>query len=244
MRKFAELTDPIVYSAYWDNIDASVLASQAAVFNKLGIELRQVNTQGEHHGAWMTRMAETSEDDFVIFCDIDAFPLGRGAYEKAIDVAKAGGIFGMAQVANHLAPSKIYAAPSFLAFSKETYIKLGQPSLCHTDELDPAQLLTDVAYELGAQVHLLYPGTFIIPKWPLANYGVYGIGTFYGKNEFFHLFESRFSVNIQIFNAVSEGVVAGELDFAQYLDLAQVPREPIRRKRFRGIRKLLRGLRK
>ena len=238
------MSDPIVQSAYWDNIDPSVLASQSAVFEKLGIHHLQVNTQGEHHGDWMTRMALEAKDDVVVFCDIDAFPMTREIYDRAISVARSGGIFGMAQVANHLAPEKIYAAPSFLAFSKDTYERLGRPSLEHTDTLDPAQLLTDKAHDAGVDVQLLYPGNFIIPKWPLSDYGVYGVGTFYGDKEVFHLFESRFSIHIQIFNAVSEDFVAGKLDFGRYLDLAQIPREPIKRKRFRGLRRLLKGKKK
>lgn len=238
------MTEPPVLSAYWDNIDASVLASQSRVFEKLGIELRQVNTEGEHHGAWMTRVAEEGGEGIVVFCDIDAFPLKRSAFEKAVAVARAGGVFGMAQVANHLDPDMIYAAPSFLAFSRETYEKLGRPSLRHTEELDPAQLLTVRAQEEGIDVQLLYPGTYIIPKWPLADHGVYGIGTFYGDREVFHLFESRKSLNIRIFNAVSEDVVADRLDFARYLELANVPREQMKKKkRFRGIRKFVRKLR-
>lgn len=235
------MTDPIVQSAYWDNIDPLVLASQSSVFRKLGIPHRQTNTQGEHHGEWMTRMAREAEDDPILFCDIDAFPMTREIYDRAVSIARAGGIFGMAQVANHLSPDKIYAAPSFLSFSKATYEKLGSPSLEHTDTLDPAQLLTNRAHEAGVEVHLLYPGNFIIPKWPLSYYGVYGVGTFYGDKEVFHLFESRFSTHIQIFNAVCEDFVAGKLDFGRYLDLAKIPREPIKKKRFRGLRRLLKG---
>jgi hypothetical protein len=241
-RRSTRVSRPRVLSAYWNNIDQTVLASQKAVFDALGIDLVQVNTEGEHHGAWMTRMAQEAGDDIVIFCDIDAFPLKLSAYERAISVAQAGGIFGMAQVAYHLDPDMIYAAPSFLAFSKDTYAKLGKPSLGHSETVDPAQLLTVRALELGVDVELLYPGAVVKPKWPLAQRGIYGIGTFYGDNEVFHLFESRFSQHIQILNAVSEDVVAGKLDFDRYLRLSGTAQAPMRRKRFRSIRRILNRL--
>ncbi len=237
------MTEPIVRSAYWDNMNSRIVTSQAKVFAELGIPLVQENTTGEHHGDWMTRIANSCDDEILLFCDIDAFPLTRAAYEKAVALAKNGMLFGMAQTANHIDPDMIYAAPSFLAVSQETYDALGRPSLAHSETFDPAQQLTTKAQEIGVPIQLSYPGTFILPKWPLADVGVYGIGTFYGDNEFFHLFQARFAAHIEIFEAVSEDVVAGHLKFGRYLELAKIPLEPIKSKKFRGLRKLFRRAR-
>ncbi|MFO8127960.1 hypothetical protein [Yoonia sp.] len=228
------MNDPTVLSPYWENVDKSILRSQKSVFDKLGIPLKQVATDGESHGDWMNRVAKSSEDDIIVFVDIDAFPLSRDAYELAVKTARSGGIFGLAQVANHIDPSAIYAGPMFLAFSNETYLRLGQPSLCHSDTHDPAQLLSIRAIEIGVPLTLSYPRNVLIPKWPLSDIGIFGIGTFYGENNFFHLFQSRMASNIRLLNAVSEDVVSGRLDFARYLLMIQQPERSSLWKRLRG----------
>lgn len=221
-----------IYSAYWDNIDPVVLEAQKNVFQHFDLNLLQINTKGEPHGQWMTRIARSIPDDeIVIFCDIDAFPLNGALLPRAIEAAIEGRIFGMAQVANHLDPCFLYAAPSFLSFSKQTYKLLGEPSLCHTEMLDPAQLLTQVAIDRSTKIEMLYPRSVIIPKWPLADIGVFGIGTFYGENDLFHLFESRFSLNIKILEAVSKDVVNSKLNFAKYLEISRSEYESPRKKR-------------
>ena len=215
------LSLPTVYTCYWDNIDATVLSSQKNVFEKLGIPLRQINTNRVPHGVWMTEVARNAGGgDIIIFCDIDAFPINYEIYEKALKVAGDGGIFGMAQVANHLNKSQIYAGPMFMAFSRETYNRLGSPDLSHSATCDPAQLLSVVAMEQSFPIHLEYPRNVIIPKWPLADMGVFGVGTFYGNNDVFHLFESRHAQNVKLFNAVSEDVASGRLNFSNYLEIA------------------------
>ncbi len=47
---------------------------------------------------------------------------------------------------------------------------------------------------------------------------VFGIATFYGEMEFFHLFQSRKKRNIRVFAEVCGDVIAGRrLDFGRYL---------------------------
>ncbi|MGJ8587447.1 MAG: hypothetical protein ACSHXW_04780 [Yoonia sp.] len=228
------MNDPTVLSPYWSNIDKSILRSQKSVFDKLKIPLKQIATDGESHGDWMDRVAKNPEEEIIVFADIDAFPLNRDAYELAVKTAEIGGIFGLAQIANHIDPLGIYAGPMFLAFSKETYLRLGQPSLCHSDRHDPAQLLSISAKEFGVPLTLFYPRNVLIPKWALSDVGVFGIGTFYGENDFFHLFESRTASNILLFNAVSEDVVAGQLNFTRYLLMIKPAERLSLWKRLRG----------
>lgn len=72
------MKDPVVYSPFWDNVDSEMRKSQAMVYANLGIELRQINTTDQGHGAWMADVAESASDEEVLFfCDIDAFPLNR-----------------------------------------------------------------------------------------------------------------------------------------------------------------------
>jgi hypothetical protein len=202
------------------NISSRILDAQKAVFEALDIELAQVNIDGMNHGHWMTDVAHHNEKDLIVFCDIDAFPITRKAYESAIISAKNGKLFGLAQTANHIRPSDIYAGPMFMAFSKEMYERIESPTLAHDDHHDPAQSMTDRALAYGIDVDICYPTSVILPQWPLANKGVFGIGTFYGDLEFFHLFQSRFPKNIDLFVAVAEDVSRGRpLNFSAYLSL-------------------------
>ena len=59
-----------------------------------------------------------------------------------------------------------------------------------SDELDVGMALTQTAQRHGVVVELLFPSFVCIPRWPLANSGAIGYGTFYGS-QIFHLFQSR-----------------------------------------------------
>jgi len=64
------------------------------------------------------------------------------------------------------------------------------------------------------------PTSCLIPKWPLADKGLFGIGTFYGDCEFFHLFESRKPQYEKIFSAIVADVVSDQkLNFSKYLSI-------------------------
>ena len=202
---------PVVKSLYWKNVSQDLVAHQKAVFRKLGVPHEQCLHDKMNHAEWMEQeIARADPDDILVFCDIDAFPITKKAYEKAVSVARGGKIFGLAQTANHLAnPDKIYAGPMFLAFKKQTYLRLNTPSLRSSKEVDAAQNLTLAAEEHGVEVELAFPKDCLLPKWPLGNIGIFGIGTFYGDREFFHLFESRKPSNIELFKLVALDVVEG-----------------------------------
>ena len=214
------MKDPIVLSPYMSNISPRILSAQRRVFDAFEVPLEQVKIDGQHHGHWMTETARSAQGEIIVFCDIDAFPLNRNAYDKAVKCARDGKLFGLAQVANHLRPADIYAGPMFMSFSKEMYREIGEPTLEHDEKNDPAQNLTDVAVENGINIDLCYPTAAIYPKWPLADRGVFGIGTFYGEREFFHLFQSRVPTNIDLLTAVADDVSQRRsLDFLKYLDI-------------------------
>lgn len=211
------MTLPTVHSFYRSNIPDVILSGQRAVFDHLGIELRQHHDDKVSHGQWMQRLFETVDDEIIVVADIDAFPLSRTAFQKICEVARNGGLAGLAQVANHKDPDRIYAGPMFLAVSRATYTQLGAPGLERTPESDVAQLLTDAAAARGVPVHLIYPSGSVQPKWALSDKGMFGIGTFYGEMEFFHLFQSRKRSSVTLFEAVSRDVIAGQFRFADYL---------------------------
>lgn len=218
---------PIVYSLHWRNISSVIIESQKSVFKYLNIPLSQQENDGKDHGEWMTEILEKSDDeDIIIFCDIDAFPLNRSAYENSVAHARSGGVFGLAQFSNHLPGSEIYAGPMFMALSKSVWIQLGRPNLSASKTSDAAEILSILASDSGVSLQLSHPVCCIKSKWALANQGVFGIGTFYGKFDFFHLFESRQKSSVNLISRVADDIIcARPLDFSTYLRL--VPSENV-----------------
>lgn len=206
---------------YWDNISPAVLQGQRAVFDVLGIPLVQERANRVPHGEWMDAVAQRlGADDIVVFADIDAFPLTSAAFHQAIEVAAAGGLFGLAQFSNHKPTQSLYAGPMFMAFSKALWVKLGCPSLKRDKQCDAAEAMTLRAQSAGVPLTLMKPTACLHPKWALKNEGVFGIGTFYGDLEFFHLFESRLPAYEQLFGLVVDDVVAQRpFQFSRYLEV-------------------------
>ena len=170
-----------------------------------------------------------------IIADIDAFPLSRSGFDRLVAQAEGGAVAGLAQVANHKDPSKIYAAPMFLAVQRRVYGQLGAPSMCRTKTGDVAQILTDRAHQAGVEIALTYPSFSVLPRWALSDYGMYGIGSFYGDNAFFHLFESRRVQNQDLFCAVAEGVVSGRHNWQRYLEIMEQAPPHAKKKKFLGL---------
>lgn len=210
---------PKVFTFYQSNIPAAVLKGQKAVFDHLGIELVQMQDDRTGHGEWIESILAPKGDDIVVIADIDAFPLNRAAFDRAVEQAAAGALVGLAQVANHKDPGRIYAGPMFMAVRRSLYHDLGAPPMTRSATGDVAQALTDRAIAAGRPLSLIAPRFAIQPKWALADQGVFGIGTFYGEMEFFHLFQSRKRNSVALFEAVAQGTIAGRHDFARYIGI-------------------------
>lgn len=210
---------PKVFTFYQRNIPAAVLQGQRAVFDHFGIELVQVQDDSISHGDWVTGIFAPKGDDIVVVADIDAFPLNRAAFDRMVAGANEGALVGLAQVANHKDPRRIYAGPMFMAVRRSLYHDLGAPPMTRSATCDVAQALTDRVVAAGLPLTLISPRFAIQPKWALADQGVFGIGTFYGEMEFFHLFQSRKRNSVALFEAVAEGTIAGRHDFARYLEI-------------------------
>jgi hypothetical protein len=217
IRKFA------VHSMYWKNIPDEIRLGQREVFEYLKIPLIQECADKISHGVWMNEVIERySSNEVIIFCDIDAFPLSVEAYEKAVLDALDGCVFGLAQYSNHHANMDIYAGPMFMAFKKSTWEKLGGPDLKSNDVHDAGEVMSVLARERGVELRLEMPSNCLIPKWSLANYGVFGIGTFYGECNYFHLFESRLPAYGKLFESVVSDVLSGgKLNFGKYLEITK-----------------------
>lgn len=219
-----------VYSMYWDNISPAIRKAQQRVFAALGIPLVQEDANLMPHGEWMTDVLSRHQpDDVVVFCDIDAFPLTLAAYVQAMAAARQGVLFGLAQFSNHKRGQDLYAGPMFMAFRKSVWESLGSPALTADKRYDAAEGLSAAARQRGIQVQMVMPTACLIPKWPLANRGVFGIGTFYGDCEFFHLFESRRAAYEPLLLNVAQDVIDGHKpDFGRYLELtATVASKPV-----------------
>lgn len=217
------MAHPVVHSMYWHNIPDTILEKQCAVFKHLQIELVQEAADKKSHGVWMNEVLERSaSDEVVVFCDIDAFPLNQSAYAEAIRQAENGAVFGLAQFSNHKKGEDLYAGPMFMAIRKSTWQALGSPSLRSDREHDAAEVLSVRARERQIPLVMIRPSGCLIPKWALGDQGVFGIGTFYGDCDFFHLFESRKPAYERILREVADDVTAARpLNFRHYLEIVE-----------------------
>lgn len=215
------ILNPVVHSMHWDNIDKSVINGQRKVFDALGIPLEQHNADRVQHGKWMDAVVnKASDDSIIVFCDIDAFPTNYLAYQQSVIFAEKGGLFGLAQFSNHKPTQHLYAGPMFMAFSKELWYELDQPSFERTKVCDAGEGLTLAAIKQNKQIQLVKPNCCLEPKWALKDQGVFGIGTFYGECDFFHLFESRQPEHEILFGMVVDDVIMHQpLRFNEYLNV-------------------------
>lgn len=229
------MNKPVVHSFYQSNIPQQMVETQAAVFDALGIPLKQWKDDQATHCDWInTILRDDGLGDVAVIADIDAFPLNVAGYARMVEQADTGALAGLAQVANHKDPTHIYAAPMFMAVRRSVYATLGAPSMCRTKTTDVAQILTIKAEQAKVEVALTYPTFAIRPRWPLADHGIYGIGSFYGENEFFHLFEARRTQTQKLFYAVADGVISGRHNWLRYLEIMdQAPPSP--KKKFLGL---------
>lgn len=201
-----------IKSMYWNNVPNWVVKAQARSFDKLGFPISQHDATGIQHGVWIDRILNDLDADAnILFVDIDCVPLNSGIVDRAFRAAEDGRLFGSAQTANHLPDSELlYAAPSFLCFSKNTWQRLGKVSMSTSAENDAAMALTRRALSDGVAIELLMPTFVCCPKWPLGKEGATGYGTIY-DGQVFHLFQSRDNKAYDFaFRYITNCVILGE----------------------------------
>jgi hypothetical protein len=197
-----------IFSLYWDNIDPKIPYYQKAVFDHLNLPMQQHKIHGIDHGEWMDWVLERNEDvELMVFFDIDCIPLNRDKAVKRIESAMGGVLVGNEQASNHLDPSRLFAAPSFLCVLRRIWKQVGKPSCKAHYDGDVAQMLTDTWNYRGLPVDLLPVKDFEVAKWDLPDRPQsYGIGTNYDDTTY-HLFEVRENVNVDRFVAKAKGVL-------------------------------------
>lgn len=187
-----------IVTFYDGKIKQLVVDLQKKVFQKYGFNINQIKVDNwTTHGDAVDNFLKNIDDpnEIIVLFDIDAIPLNKKIIPLAVEWAsKHIGLFGNAQVAPNLsAPHNrfIYAAPSFLVFSINTYNNLGRPTFNSTHRSDCAGELSHIATEKGIPLNLLMPSHAEIVNFDLDGFHKFGYGTTYSNNTY-HAFESRF----------------------------------------------------
>lgn len=188
----------VVIATYMNNINMNTVLMHRAVMEKLApqYEMLYAKTNLTHAQTidQLWKSPELNVFDSFMFIDIDAVPLKTDTIFRFFEVAATGVLVGNAQRTNHLENGQhMFAAPSALCLTRETFEKLGSPSAVHTQRGDVAEEYTYKAEELGVAVKLLMPMKYDAPvfrmdwettnepTWKLADgFPEYGVGTTFG----------------------------------------------------------------
>lgn len=217
---------PCIVSFFMDNIDMKTVGLQKSVvqkYNRSGVPHYSIKVNMPHGVAmdyfWALngspceafgdKIAQQMEHDAVLFLDIDAVPVVDRAIDTYLAYAYEGHLAGNAQRSNHIENDQhMFAAPSAVAISKETYEKIGRPSAYETHHADVGEEWTYKAREHKIPVDLAMPLCYdeapyrydwepkdAKPYWDLADgFPKYGVGTTFGDNLgplFYHQFQIR-----------------------------------------------------
>jgi hypothetical protein len=169
------------------------------------------------HALWMDHVINNTNAEIIGFLDIDCVPLSASAVPELVNfVIKNKSIAGCAQASNHLPPmTHIFIAPCCFFIWKPLWEALGKPSFFETARSDVCEEICYLAEQNGVRMKALYPSFFEREPeegvWRLNNYGLYGIGTTF-QEKFYHLYQSRFESNIDLFIQRCKEVVAGEFN--------------------------------
>ena len=170
------------------NLNPDISIYQKKVFDKLGIELTQIETDLQH-GQAIDHWLKNNDWNTVTVFDIDCIPLNGESVKIAIDKAVCGILYGAAQQAGHIEGSWVYVSPAFMSFSKVTYDSLARPSFVATKKGDVGAEMTHEAF-VKCGYELIWPTHVEAPKWALGSSSQFGLGTTY-QTGVYHAFESR-----------------------------------------------------
>lgn len=198
----------------WDNVNPIILDMQKKVMNRFEIPI-EYTLNNIHHGAWIDQILNTKDADVYVFFDSDCIPLSREAFDESLNYCINGYLVGNVQVTNCIkAKHDFFCGPSFFMISRSYYERIGKPSAVNNRRSDVAQELTRSAVDLELRLKMNFPKTFQgVPQggiWRLSGYGYYGVGTVY-DDKYYHLWQSRFKQNIELFQDTCECVLRGDL---------------------------------
>lgn len=149
--------------------------------------------------------------DAILFLDIDCIPLSDNAIELYLNRALDGVLIGNAQRSGHISNNNhLFAAPSAVALSRETYETLGRPSGVETPRGDVMEEYSYAAEINNIKIELALPTKYDRPVfryeweqdrrpyWTLENnLPNYGLGTTYGSDEHGDLFWHNFQIRVE-----------------------------------------------
>ena len=214
-----------IASYFMPNIDKKTVEYQRKVVEKFNpSNIQHIMVQGEFpHGLFMDyiwglngisvaslankKIEKKLDFDVVLFLDIDCVPVSAHAIESYLTLAAEGSLVGNAQRSGHIQnDNHVFAAPSALALSTKSFIKMGKPSALETPRGDVAEEYTYAAENVNLKVDLYLPTKYDRevyrydwekdrrPYWTL-EHGLpnYALGTTYGDNSdlFWHNFQIR-----------------------------------------------------
>ena len=208
------MMQPQIHCLHWPNVDRKIVAAHKETCEHLGLTVNYTE-QEIPHGLWMDNIMMSSMAEVKLFLDIDCVPTNKEIVDKAISYALNNkSMVGTAQVSNHIAPySHIYAAPCFLAISRDIWDDMGRPSFSENETCDVAENVSYAAEIYKVKYKTLYPTHYFKEPeggaWPLHTYGKYGIGTHF-EGGVFHLYQGRMPDNAMLFYNVCKGIRSGE----------------------------------
>lgn len=217
--------NPCIVSFFMANVDMKTVGLQRSVvqkFNRSGVKHYQIQVDIPHgvamdyfwalNGspveAFKDKVKQQTDHDVVMFLDIDAVPVQDRSIDTYLAYAYEGHIAGNAQRSNHIENDQhMFAAPSAVAISKETYDKIGRPSAYPNPRSDVGEEWTHKAREFKVPVDLAMPLCYnepphrfewepkdANPYWDLADgFPKYGVGTTFGDQIgelFYHQFQT------------------------------------------------------
>ena len=208
-------------SLHWNNVDKRMLDAHKRVMDYFNIPMNYHNLDGLNHGVWMEHVIKTSKCDVIVFFEPDCIPLNNNFIDYIHYAYNNNSFIGIAQVSNHIPPkSHIYAAPAFYVMTKSAYENLGHPSFSETFRSDTAEEICYIAETSGIKYRSLMPTSYEKPSpegvWALSNLGYYGIGTVF-DNSIYHLYQSRFAENIELFLKRCNEILTGKFNATKFI---------------------------
>lgn len=203
-----------INTLYFPNSNPDFVNAAKGVHSHFNLSVNYWEIQARH-GAWMDHVMNSTDADVVGFLDIDCIPLTKDAVVELVKfTAKNKSIAGCAQATNHIPPmTHIFVAPCCFFIWKPLWVALGKPSFTETDRSDVCEEVCYIAEANGVRMKSLYPTHFEKEPeegvWRLHNYGLYGVGTTF-QNKFYHLYQSRFQSNVDLFIQRCKEVVKGK----------------------------------
>jgi hypothetical protein len=203
-----------IYSYYNEDLNSEIPDLQKKVFDKFKLKITQIAGKSalknnydfdyEDHPNALTNIINSSNEDFIIFFDIDCVPLSYNFYDILINQIKDNNtLAGAIQCANHIDKNKSYVSPAFCGFSKQLYYDCNKPSF-NTDRTaitgcDNMQRFTEVCLKMNKNIlywNVTHGGN---EKWDIKSHNTkFGNGTIY-ENLIYHQFEIRYEENHKSF---------------------------------------------